>query len=285
MSWEYDEEAYKEYTRQTWNASVDSYEPWIQALEPFNETLLEGVAPLDGQRVLDIATGPGEPALSIAELVGSEGEVLGIDLSDRMIERARQAAKQAQISNAQFELIDAEDMDLEDASFDAAVCRSSLQIFPAPSRALEEVARVLKPGGRFATSVWAAPGERSPALHAIIGPMLRHCTPDETGYIPTPYELGGPGTLVEMVENAGLVVEDERRITIPLHFPDRDAYLQAMLKGTPVGHSLEEESQEVQDAVMEETRWNLDRWNEGDEGLVLDSEAVVVHARRPESTD
>lgn len=281
MSWEYDDEAYKEYTRETWNESVDGYGPWIEALEPFNEVLLEGLDLQPGHRVLDIATGPGEPALTIADAVGPEGEVLGIDLSDRMIDHARRSAKRAGASNVRFELMDAEDMDLDDASFDRVVCRSSLQIMTAPSRALAEIARVLEPGGRFATSVWADPGERSPALHAIIGPMLRHCTPDETGYIPTPYELGGPGTLVGMVEEAGLEVDEERRVAMPLRFADEEAYFEAMLEGTPVGHSLREESQEVQDAVLEETRWFLERWAEDDGGLVLDAESVVVHARRP----
>lgn len=283
MSWEYDDEAYKEYTRKTWNASVDAYEPWIEALQAFDEVLLDGLDLPNRQRVLDVATGPGQPAISIAEAVGPEGEVLGIDLSDRMVERARRTAEHAGASNARFEVVDAEDMDLEDASFDAAVCRSSLQILPRPSRAIEEMARVLEPGGRFAASVWAAPGERSPALHAIIGPMLRHCTPDETGYIPTPYELGGPRTLVEMVERAGLEVDEEQRVSRPIRFPDEEAYLEAMLEGTPVGHSLAEESQQVQDDVLEETRWFLDRWDEGDEELVLGAESVVVHARRPDA--
>ncbi len=283
MTWEYTDEEYKAYTRETWNESVESYGPWIDALEPFNEDLFEGLELASGQRVLDIATGPGEPALTIAGEVGPEGEVVGIDLSDRMIDRARENAKRAGVSNATFQRMDAEDMAFEAGSFDAVVCRSSLQIMTAPAKVLQEVARVLKPGGRFAASVWASPGERSPALHAIIGPMLRHCTPDDTGYIPTPYELGGPRTLVEMIQAAGLEVDAERRVSRPLRFADEDAYLEAVLRGTPVGHSLEEESQAVQDAVMEETRWNLDRWADGDDGFVLDGETVVVHAHQPDA--
>lgn len=283
MSWEYDDEAYKEYTRETWNESVEAYHPWIEALEPFNEALFEGLDLQPDQRVLDIATGPGQPALTLAERIGPEGEVLGIDLADRMVEQARRNAKEAKKSNVRFEVMDAEDMDLDDGVFDAAVCRSSLQIMPAPSRALQETARVLAPGGRFAASVWSFPGERSPALHAMMGPMLRHCTPDETGYLPTPYELGGPRTLVDMVKAAGMEVVDEQRLSAPMAFPDADTYIEAVMEGTPVGHSLEEESQEVQDAVLEEARWYIDRWNEaeGDEGVVLSGETVVVHARRP----
>ncbi|MDX1612493.1 MAG: methyltransferase domain-containing protein, partial [Candidatus Thermoplasmatota archaeon] len=278
MSWEYSEEFYKEYTRETWNASVEAYEAWVQALAPFNEPLLESLDPQPGERILDVASGRGEPAFSLAEAAGVEGQVLGIDLADEMIAQAQRGAKERGLDNLRFQVMDAEEMTLEDASFDAVSCRSSLQIMTAPEAALAEIARVLKPGGRFAASVWSDPGERSPALHAIMGTMLMYFTPDETGYLPTPYELGGPGTLAEMVEAAGLKVVGEQRVVVPLRFEDEEAYFRAMLQGTPVGHSLKEEAEEVQQKVMEETRQNLARWNKAADGLELDSEAVLVHA-------
>lgn len=282
MSWEYNEEEYKQYTKETWNTSANAYDPWIQALEPFNKPLLDAIDPQPGERILDVCTGPGEPAMTLAQAMGSQGEVLGIDLSDKMIERARQTADEKKVQNARFEVMDAEGMDLDDASFDAIVSRSSLQILTNPAAALDEIARVLAPGGRFVASVWAAPGERSPAIHAMLGPMLMYCTPDETGYLPTPYELGGPHTLRNMVENAGLEPTNEDRITVPVRFDGVDDYLQAVMEGTPVGHSLEEETDAVQQAVLEETRENVQRWNKSDgDDLLLDSEAVVVSATRP----
>ncbi len=284
MSWEYSEEDYKQYTKETWNTSAASYDPWIRALEPFNEPLLEAINPQPGDRILDVCTGPGEPALTLAKALGSQGHVLGIDLSDKMLEQAKKNADARKVTNVGFEVMDAENMTLDDASFDAVVSRSSLQILTNPQAALEEIARVLKPGGRFVASVWAAPGERSPALHAILGPMLMHCTPDATGYLPTPYELGGPHTLRNMVEKAGLEPTPEDRINVPIRFEDTDDYLQALMEGTPVGHSLEEENEQVQQAVLEETRANIERWNQSDDGdLVLGSEAVVVSATRPET--
>lgn len=282
MSWAYTDEAYKEHTRQAWNASSPSYNPWLRALAAYDDLLVEDLDPQPRERVLDVATGPGEPALSIAQAVGPGGEVLGVDISEGMIERARTAAEQRGIDHASFVVGDAEDLDLADDSFPAAVCRFSLQIFADPAASLAEVARVLEPGGRFSASVWAAPGERSPALHAVLGPMLRHCTPDESGYLPTPYELGGPRTLLEMTEDAGLAPVRERRVSVPLRFQSREAYMEAMLEGTPIGHSLSEESQQVQQAVIEEAGWFLDRWGREEDGeLVLDSEAVLLLAERP----
>ncbi len=280
MSWEYDEDAYKEYTRETWNQSADAYEAWVRILEPYDEPLIGDMLE-PGQRVLDLATGPGRMALRMASSVGPDGSVLGVDLSDRMIDRARRAAKDDDASNVRFEVMDAEKLRLEEDAFDLVTCRFSLQILTDPAAALEEAARVLKPGGRFAASVWASPGERSPALHAIVGPMLRLCTPAEDGYLPTPYELGGPRTLSTMVQDAGLDPVAQERVRVPLGFQDPEEYLEAILEGTPLGHSLREENQRVQDGVIEETRQNLDRWNTDPEGLVLDSEAVILHATKP----
>lgn len=281
MSWEYDDDFYKEYTRKTWNESLEAYPILEEVLAPYTDPLLKAAAIEPGHRVLDIGTGPGLPALPIAERVGPDGEVVGIDLSDAMIEEARRRAGKAPGENVRFEVMDAENLDLEDGSFDRVVCRFGLQIMTAPQAVLEEAFRVLAPGGRFAANVWASPGERSPALHAIVGPMLRHCEPDEDGYLPTPYELGGPGTLSGMLEEAGFADVASERLRYDITFRDADEYLEAMLEGTPLGPSLREEPEDVQEVVLEETRGNVERWGAPtDDGVVLAGEAVFASGRR-----
>lgn len=282
MSWTYTEDYYKEYTRKTWNESTDVYPLWVDVLEPYTDPLLKAAAIRPGQRVLDLATGPGVPALVITERVGPEGEVVGVDLSDAMIEEARRRADRTPAQNVRFEVGDAEDLAFEDGSFDRVVSRFGLQIFTAPRKVLEEAFRVLEPGGVFAASVWASPGERSSALHAMIGPMLRHCTPDDDGYLPTPYELGGPGTLEELLEDAGFTEVSTERRRYEMTFEDADGYLEAMVEGSPVGPSLREEPEPVQEAVIEETRDNVERWGVRTEaGIKLDGEAVFASGRRP----
>lgn len=272
MTWTYSEEYYRQYTRDTWNESAQGYADVVRNLDLYNDALLAAAAPKRGDKVLDIASGLGEPAFSLAPRVES---VLGVDLSEEMVKRAQARAP----ANASFMVMDAEKLELPDARFDLATCRFGLQIVTNPEKAIGEAFRVLKPDGRFAATVWG-PGERCPVLHAMVEPMLKHAEPDETGYLPTPYEMGGEGELTTMLAQRGFVDAREARVVRDATFRDAEHYLRAILEGTPLGHSLREEDADVQEQVLRETRENLKRWTTP-KGIIMPSEAVVVSAVRP----
>lgn len=279
MTWTYSEEYYKRYTRDTWNESAPEYEPVEAVLDAWNPDLLAAAAPRAGERVLDIATGRGEPALSLARAVRPGGRVLGIDLSERMVEFAADRAKRANVENVDFAVMDAESLDVPHASYDLATCRFGLQIVTNPEKAATEAFAALRPGGRIAATVWG-PGEKNPFIHCIIGPMLEFAEPDETGYLPTPYEMGGPGELVSFLRAAGFTEAKESRVTHPVHFSSEEAYMRSVLKGTPIGHSLSEEEPDVQEHVLARTKENLARFRLGDGTYRMTGEAVVVSARK-----
>jgi ubiquinone/menaquinone biosynthesis C-methylase UbiE len=277
MPWKYTEEYYREYTRTTWNETAEAYVDLMRNLEPFRADLVSRLHLRKGEKVLDLGTGPGEPALTIAELVGSTGHVTGIDLSENMIAIARRVASARSVPNADFRVMDSSSLQFEDGIFDAAISSFGFQIFSDPERAARETRRVLKPNGRIAVSVWST-GEKVPFLHAIVGPMLRHSEPDETGYLPTPYETGGVGEMVAFLEAAGFREAKESRVVHPMRFDDEERYLQTLLKATPIGHSLSEETPDVQREVLLETRANLQQWKTP-EGLSIPAECVLVVAQ------
>jgi ubiquinone/menaquinone biosynthesis C-methylase UbiE len=121
-----------------------------------------------GSKLLDVGTGSGTVALQASALVGSEGSVTGTDIAAAMVALAKQTAADQGIANVTFLQMDAEQLDLPDASFDAVTCAFSLFQFPDMVQALAEMRRVLKPGGRLGLSNWG-PGYFSPVAKAPAG--------------------------------------------------------------------------------------------------------------------
>jgi len=125
-----------------------------QLFAPVSEALIHDAEIAPGHSVLDVATGSGEPALRIAELVGSNGEVIGIDPAAGMIEASRRAADRRALNNARFEVAGADSLPFPDDRFDAVVSRFGVMFFPAPVAGVREMLRVLKPGKKLALAVW-----------------------------------------------------------------------------------------------------------------------------------
>ncbi len=281
MSWKYTDEYYKNYTRQTWDKCAAKYIPLVQQLVQFHRVLLDNLQPQPNQRVLDVCTGPGEPAMTIANIVGPRGHVVGVDLSTNMTDIAKKNADNRGLRNVEFLTMDAEKLDLPAKSFDLALSCFGFQIVTNPEAAAQEILRVLKPGGRAGFTVWSK-GDRAAAIDVIIGPMLEHAEPDETGYLPTPYELGGPGELAAMLEKVGFEKTKEVRVTGNWTAPSVDEYLSMLLEGTPIGHSLSEEDSEIQKQVLETTRKNIERYVTS-RGVSIPAECVVVLTSKPTS--
>jgi ubiquinone/menaquinone biosynthesis C-methylase UbiE len=278
MSWKYTDEYYTEYSRTTWNESAIPYIKLMERMAPFTDELLKRVKIDNGMKILDIGTGPGEPAMTLSGKVGNDGHVTGIDLSEKMIDLAKEAAKQNGVQNVSFLVMNAEDLKFPEGSFDLALSRFGFQIFTNPEKAAKEACKVLRKGGELGVVVWST-GDKVPAMHVLVQPMMENVTPDETGYIPTPYELGGPGELAQLFLNSGFESATEDRITKILHVRDSEDYFELFLKGTPLGHSLSEEEEGVQKEILRKTKLNLEKWKT-DNGFAIPAEVVIVIGRK-----
>jgi ubiquinone/menaquinone biosynthesis C-methylase UbiE len=161
-----------------------------------------GVAP--GMRVLDIACGAGHPAIEVAQLVRPSGSVLATDFSPQMVEFTRRRVTELRIDNIETRVVDAEQIDCQAESFDAATCRFGLMFCPRPLQAASEVWRVLKPGGRFALAVWADP-EASPAQTVVRDALAAFGRPQPSVdfSIPGVYQLAPEGKLEQVLKQAG----------------------------------------------------------------------------------
>jgi len=279
MSWKYTDEYYKNYTRETWDECAEKYVPLSKQLTPYHKSILDLVKPRQGEKILDVCTGPGEPAMSIASIIAPSGSVVGVDLSATMTDIAKKNAVKRGLLNVDFLTMDAEKLEFPDNTFDAAVSCFGFQIVTQPEAAAKEILRVLKHGGRGGFTVWST-GDHSPALHVLVGPMLEYATPDEAGYLPTPYELGGPGELTAMLDGLGFVNSKEFRLRGNLVAESAQDYLTMFLNGSPLGHSLSEESKQVQDEVLKKALTNIERYASGD-GVSIPAECVLVVTQKP----
>ena len=148
-----------------WSKSAHFWEKHREVIrgmfEPVTRALIQDAEISGGETVLDIATGPGEPALSLAGVVGPAGKVCGIDPIPGMIEAARRAAGSLEVKNVQFEVAFADHLPFSAGTFDAVVSRFGAMFFPAPADAVRETLRVLKPGRKFALATCGIPPKKT----------------------------------------------------------------------------------------------------------------------------
>ncbi len=268
------DDSYRESMRTVWNESAESYRKAMRLFEPYGFDLLARMNPKIRESALDLATGPGEPAMSIARMVGPDGRVVGIDLSEEMVELATRIAKERRIPGLTFLTMDAEKLNFPDESFDLVTSRFGFQIFTSPETVARESYRVLRPKGRIGVAVWGT-AEKATALNAVVAPMLEFAEPDETGYLPTPFELGGPGELAKLLANAGFGETHEERRTHIIAFKSEDEYIELLIEGTPLGHAIQEEDPSVQKNILAKTRDNLRKWKSR-KGIQIPCEGVIV---------
>jgi SAM-dependent methyltransferase len=222
--------AFKQETRAQWDdaaAGWDKHGPEIRNwLRIPTDAMLEmaGIGP--GQSVLDVAAGAGDQTLDIAERVGATGAVVATDISAGILAYALENAVRARHRNVRIHVADAEDLGLEDASFDAAVCRLGLMFLPDPLVGLSEIHRVLKPGGRLCSIVFAGP-DMNPCLRILMTSAMRHAgLPPRDPFQPGGLvSLGKPGLMDDLFQRAGFRAVATTRMDCPFRLPATADYL------------------------------------------------------------
>lgn len=194
-------------------------EPIRQMFAPVAQALIEEAGIGAGYSVLDVATGPGEPALTVASLVGPEGKVWGIDPAPEMIAAARREAERQGLQNAEFEVAFADRLPFPANTFDAAVSRFGAMFFPVPAEGIGEILRVLKPGRTLALAVWAAEDE-NPFFHVLERVIERYVkTPPPEPGASDAFRFAGPGKLRSELAGAGATAPRERLLQFQIEAP------------------------------------------------------------------
>jgi ubiquinone/menaquinone biosynthesis C-methylase UbiE len=264
--------------RYGWDLAAAAYEPlWQTQLAEAQAAMLALAALAPGERVLDVACGTGLVSFDAARAVGREGQVLGVDLSQKMIDTASAAARQCGLADVAFTRMDAESLDLADASFEVVLCALGLMYLPEPEQALREMRRVLRPGGRIALAVW---GERSRCGWAPLFQIVDAEVASEV--CPRFFRLGEDDALAHLCTDTGFEVTTTRRIEATLAYADAAQACDAAFLGGPVALAWSRLDAPARERVCARYLEAIEPWRDG-RGYRVPGEFVVAAARLAES--
>ena len=234
---------FKEQIRAEWTeeATVVAWRRWHPQLAIAGRgatgAIVEAARVKPGMRVLDLASGTGEPALTLARAVGPAGHVTATDLGPGMLKAAEENAKQAGLTNLTFREADAHQLPFPDESFDRVTCRFGVYYFADVGQALREIRRVLRPGGLAALTA-LGPLERNPLSLSFLEPFLKRVVvPPPPPGAPHPFKFAEQGSLARELERAGFrqVEEEFRTMVDAFHENGIEVWLDVVYNHTSEG--------------------------------------------------
>ncbi len=237
--------------------------------------LIDCASPQPGMKVLDLASGTGEPAIGLASRVKSEGHVTALDFSAELLLIAEERARQCGLQNFSTCQADAQSLPFPDRHFDLVTCRFGIMFFADCDKALREVHRVLRSDGRVCFLAWG-PFDQ-PYWSNTMGIVTRHVGgPAITPGDPDPFKFAQPGSLSDVLRRAGYVAIEENTETLPWIWPGSPEEVWEYQKSVavPFRPLLDRVPPKKWDAVNREVHAALSRYSEG--GSVKFGAVVVL---------
>ncbi len=266
---------------QTW-LTDDAGEAWkrgaamrAQYMAAATQAMLDlaGVSP--GHRVLDLAAGTGDQSLDAARRVGPSGYVLATDNSASMLKAAAESALEAGLANVDTRVLDAQAIDLEADTFDAAVCRNGLMFLPDLQLALTGILRVLKPGARFAAVVWSTP-EKNPYMSISLN-VARRLLGDlgPAPAVQVALSMGRPGLLDEELRRAAFRDVRVQAVPVMRQFESAAEAVRSMRsRSTPTSEGISRLPAAEQEAAWQQVEQELKTF-QGPNGCLIPGESLV----------
>jgi ubiquinone/menaquinone biosynthesis C-methylase UbiE len=274
-------EKFKEQIRQEWEGAAAAWRKWNPQLVISSRAATEAIVELakvkPGMRVLDLASGSGEPALTLAKTVEPNGHVIATDLVPAMLAIAEDNARDQALTNMAFKQADAELLPFADQSFDVVTCRFGVMFFPNVGKALKEIKRVLKPGGLVAFVAWG-PLEKNAFVAMPLGVLMKyaHVPPPEPG-APGPFVFAESGKLSTALKEAGFqqMREETRNISWLWPGPPEQGWEAFQELGAPFRKIIESLSPEQKGRVKAEVLTGMRQYYDGKQ---VNSPAAIVLA-------
>jgi len=276
-------EQIREQQRASWNNFSIGWQKWDCLMmgfsKPMGNEIIRLLNPKDAEVVLDIASGTGEPGLSIAtKLTG--GKVVITDLAEKMIEISKENAARRGIKNIETVVCDVCELPFPDNTFNAISCRFGFMFFPNMLIAAKEMIRVLKPGGRVATAVWNVPEKNfwvTAISNAINKNMDLPAPPPES---PGIFRCAESGFIQSIFQQAGFKNTSEQEVNGKLKCGTTDVYWNMMTEvAAPVVSALSKASESLKEKIRSEVYQVVgEKYPDGN--IRIDSSALVIYGEK-----
>jgi ubiquinone/menaquinone biosynthesis C-methylase UbiE len=279
------DEAAKDAMRQQWDRMAQGWSDSSAVIRPWlrdaTQAMLTMAGVKAGAHVLDVAAGAGDQTIDIAERVGPQGSVLATDLSPEILHYAQRNVAQAGHCNVETKVSDGERLAVEDARFDAVVCRLGLMLFRDPLQGLREMRRALRNGGGICTMVFSTP-QSNPCVTALMATAIKHAGLPP----PDPFQPGGllslgkPGLIDALFREAGFKEVATTKMAAPFRLPSARHYLDFVKTSAgPIVAIIERREHAKRDRAWMEMEERL-RAFETPSGWVGPNELLLTAARR-----
>ncbi len=280
-----DSKQYKEDLRHGYDNAAPGWQKWWKTIESATEGVSKRLVELaeikPGSKVLDIATGIGEPALTAAKQVGKTGEILAIDISPQMLSFAKQRAISLGLQDVvEFKEGDAEIIDLPSSTFHAALCRWGLMFLPNPKAGLSNIYRSMVKGGQFAAAVWASP-DKVPFISVPMNIVLKETNSLPQG-TPGPFSMSDQNNLKKFYEDSGFIHPAIERINVVCDFDSTDDFTAFTIDhgGPALQKILAGETNEIREQILKAISKGSEKYAESTGKVRFENEAILIVGKK-----
>jgi len=276
-------EQIREQQRASWNQFSIGWQKWDCLMmgfsKPMGNEIIRLLNPKDSEVILDVASGTGEPGLTIATKIKG-GKVVISDLSENMIKISQENADRRGIENVETIVCDVCELPFQDNTFDAISCRFGFMFFPDMLLAAKEMMRVLKPGGRVATAVWDVP-EKNFWVTAISSTINKNMNlPPPPADAPGIFRCANKGLIQTLFQQAGFKNTSETEVNGKLKCGSTDVYWNMMTEvAAPVVASLSKADDALKEKIKREV-YQVVNEKYADGNIRIDSGAVVIYGEK-----
>jgi ubiquinone/menaquinone biosynthesis C-methylase UbiE len=282
-----DSKQFKEAQRKSWDSVAIGWQKWWKTFEKDAQNLSNHLVELakinSSSKVLDIATGIGEPAITAATKVGNgNGHVLATDISPQMLSIARQRAASLGLQDViEFKEGDAETISLPDSAFDAVLCRWGLMFLPDLGEGLSNIYSSLVNGGYLAAAVWASP-DKVPFLSVSMKTVVKETgKPMPPSGTPGPFKLADQSIITDALSKCGFKDIAVERINVIFTFSSPEEYTQFNQSiAAPINAMLADQSQERKEEIWKAVTESASNYVDATGNVKLDNESICICAKK-----